>query len=112
VLITYRSDELHRSHPFLPTLQSWRRSGVAEVVKDAGGGRGAGSDLRLRGAARGLRAGENVVHSTLEAAMAQQLIEERPDSPGSDRWRPALTEEMIYTETVTPRHRCSTRSWT
>src|SRR4051795_1315909 len=33
VLITYRSDELHRRHPFVPTLQGWRRSGLAEVVE-------------------------------------------------------------------------------
>jgi predicted ATPase len=33
VLVTYRSDELHRKHPLVPTIQSWRRSGVAEVIK-------------------------------------------------------------------------------
>ena len=33
VLVTYRSDELHRTHPLLPTLQSWRPSGLAEVVE-------------------------------------------------------------------------------
>ena len=32
VLVTYRSDELHRRHPFLPTLRSWRRGEIAEVV--------------------------------------------------------------------------------
>ena len=33
IVATYRTDELHRRHPFLPTLQGWRRSGVAEVVE-------------------------------------------------------------------------------
>jgi class 3 adenylate cyclase len=32
-LVTYRSDELHRRHPFVPTLRAWRRSGVAQVVE-------------------------------------------------------------------------------
>lgn len=33
VLVTYRSDELHRKHPLVPTIQSWRRTGVAEVIE-------------------------------------------------------------------------------
>jgi class 3 adenylate cyclase len=33
VLVTFRRDELHRRHPFLPTLQGWRRAGVAEVME-------------------------------------------------------------------------------
>ena len=33
ILITYRSDELHRRHPFVPVLQGWRRSGLAEIVE-------------------------------------------------------------------------------
>jgi class 3 adenylate cyclase/tetratricopeptide (TPR) repeat protein len=33
VLVTYRSDELHRKHPLVPTIQNWRRSGVAEVIQ-------------------------------------------------------------------------------
>jgi class 3 adenylate cyclase len=33
IVVTYRSDELHRRHPFLPTLQGWRRSGVADVLE-------------------------------------------------------------------------------
>jgi predicted ATPase/class 3 adenylate cyclase len=32
LLLTYRSDELIRRHPLAPLLQTWRRSGVAEVV--------------------------------------------------------------------------------
>ncbi len=32
-LLTYRSDELHRRHPFVPTLQAWRRSGAAELIE-------------------------------------------------------------------------------
>jgi len=32
LLVTYRSDELDRRHPLTPLLQTWRRSGVAEVV--------------------------------------------------------------------------------
>jgi class 3 adenylate cyclase len=32
LLVTYRSDELDRRHPLTPLLQSWRRSGAAEVV--------------------------------------------------------------------------------
>jgi class 3 adenylate cyclase/tetratricopeptide (TPR) repeat protein len=32
VLVTFRSDELHRRHPLQPTLHAWRRSGVAEIV--------------------------------------------------------------------------------
>ncbi len=32
VLVTYRSDELDRRHPLAALMQTWRRSGVAEVV--------------------------------------------------------------------------------
>jgi class 3 adenylate cyclase/tetratricopeptide (TPR) repeat protein len=32
VLVTYRSDELHRRHPFVPTLRAWRRSGLARIL--------------------------------------------------------------------------------
>jgi class 3 adenylate cyclase len=32
-LVTYRSDELHRRHPFVPTLRAWRRSNLAQVVE-------------------------------------------------------------------------------
>ncbi len=32
LLLTYRSDELDRRHPLAPLLQSWRRSGVAQLV--------------------------------------------------------------------------------
>src|SRR5215208_5929269 len=194
VLITYRSDELHRRHPFVPTLQGWRRSGLAEVVELeplAAGGVGEmlqailGSkvvDPELRelmvertegnpfvleemlkeateGAATLNRAGsveltvdratipetvrdtillrlarlapehvgtleaaavlgrtfdyptlvavtqadEDTVQSALAEAVAQQLLEEHPERPGTYRWRHALTQEAIYTDTVTPR---------
>jgi class 3 adenylate cyclase len=43
------------------------------------------------------------VHSALETAVAEQLIEEDRDRPGRYRWRHALTQEAIYTEIVTPR---------
>ena len=33
IVVTYRTDELHRRHPFLPTLQGWRRSAVADVLE-------------------------------------------------------------------------------
>ena len=33
VLVTYRSDELHRRHPFVPTLRDWRRSDLADVLE-------------------------------------------------------------------------------
>jgi class 3 adenylate cyclase len=32
-LVTYRSDELHRRHPFVPTLRAWRRSGLARTIE-------------------------------------------------------------------------------
>ncbi|MEA2628225.1 MAG: hypothetical protein QOJ10_685 [Chloroflexota bacterium] len=32
ILGTYRSDEMHRKHPLLPTVQGWRRAGLVEVV--------------------------------------------------------------------------------
>jgi class 3 adenylate cyclase/tetratricopeptide (TPR) repeat protein len=32
LLVTYRSDELDRRHPMAPLLQTWRRTGVAELV--------------------------------------------------------------------------------
>jgi len=193
VLITYRSDELHRRHPFVPTLQGWKRSGLAEVVElqplaDAGVGEmlqailGAdqvdpalqelmlertegnpfvleemvkeategGGTLRASGApltvgdaaipetvrdtillrlarlapeyvetleaaaalgrtfdyavlAAVSESPEGTVQSALAEAVAQQLIEEHPDRPGRYRWRHALTQEAIYTDTVTPR---------
>ncbi|HEX3295017.1 MAG TPA: adenylate/guanylate cyclase domain-containing protein, partial [Solirubrobacterales bacterium] len=43
------------------------------------------------------------VHDALEAAMAQQLIEEDHGRPGRYSWRHALTQEAIYAEIVTPR---------
>ena len=46
---------------------------------------------------------EAVVHGAIDAAMAQQLLEEDPSHPGRYRWRHALTQEAIYTEIVTPR---------
>src|SRR5204863_1578933 len=48
-------------------------------------------------------ADEAAVQSALEVAIAQQLIEEQPERPGTYRWRHALTQEAIYTDTVTPR---------
>jgi class 3 adenylate cyclase len=193
-LITYRSDELHRRHPFVPTLQGWRRSGLAEVVEldplpDSGVGemlaailgteqvdpelrelmveRTEGNPFVLeemlkeatdsRGpiqpaAAIGLgvnsatipetvrdtillrlarlapehigtleaaavlgrtfdyptlaavaQADEPTVQSALGEAVAQQLLEENLNRPGTYRWRHALTQEAIYTDTVTPR---------
>ena len=33
LLVTYRSDELHRKHALLPVLQTWRRSRMAEIVE-------------------------------------------------------------------------------
>jgi predicted ATPase/class 3 adenylate cyclase len=33
VLGTYRRDEMHRKHPLLPTLQGWKRSGLAQTVE-------------------------------------------------------------------------------
>jgi len=30
---TYRTDELHRKHPLLPTIQGWRRAGLAQVIE-------------------------------------------------------------------------------
>ena len=46
---------------------------------------------------------EPVVHGAIDAAMAQQLLEEDPRHPGRYRWRHALTQEAIYAEIVTPR---------
>jgi class 3 adenylate cyclase len=200
VLVTYRSDELHRRHPFVPTLQGWRRSGLAEVVElqplaEEGVGQmlqailgadrvdpelrdlmlertegnpfvleemlkeateGGGSprprkawqldhgtipetvrDTILLRVARfapehagTLEAAaalgrtfdysvlaavsespEETVQSALAEAVAQQLLEEHPERPGRYRWRHALTQEAIYTDTVTPRrqaiHACA-----
>ncbi len=33
LLVTYRSDELHRKHALLPVLQTWRRSRTAEIIE-------------------------------------------------------------------------------
>lgn len=33
IVATYRSDELHRKHALLPTIQGWRRSGQVEMVE-------------------------------------------------------------------------------
>ena len=192
IVVTYRTDELHRRHPFLPTLQGWRRSGLAdvveleplseegvgemlaailgpgsvdrelhelmlertegnpfvleemlrEVVESSGSGGGVDRDavgktrlpesvrhailLRVQrlgdersavleaAAALGRSfdhgillevsgAPETTVHEALEAAVAQQLIEEDPGRPGRYSWRHALTQEAIYEEIVTPR---------
>src|SRR3954469_15397940 len=202
VLITYRSDELHRRHPFVPTLQGWRRSGLAEVVEleplaeggvdemlqailgadrvdaelrdlmlartegnpfvleemlkeatEGGGERRAGESSPLTLDNRAIPAtvrdtillrlarlapehvetleaaaalgrtfdysvlaevadsAQETVQSALAEAIAQQLLEEHPERPGRYRWRHALTQEAIYTDTVTPRrqalHACA-----
>ncbi len=192
IVVTYRTDELHRRHPFVPTLQGWRRSGLAdvleleplseegigemlaailgpdevdrelhelmlertegnpfvleemlrEVVESSASGDGvdreAVSRTRLPESVRQAillrvqRLGdesaavleaaaalgrvfdhatllavsgrpESTVHQALEAATAQQLIEEDPAHPGLYSWRHALTQEAIYAEIVTPR---------
>jgi predicted ATPase/class 3 adenylate cyclase len=195
VLCTYRSDELERRHPLVPTLQSWRRSGlaetialehltpfgVAEMIADIFDSDEVGDDFRdlmtertegnpfvleemlreaiergdvFRSADRWerrsldefeipetvrdtillrlgrmddahvevLRAGavlgrsfdyatlgavvaedEAAVDAALETALAQQLLEEDPGRLGAFRWRHALTQEAIYTDTVPPR---------
>jgi class 3 adenylate cyclase len=192
IVVTYRTDELHRRHPFLPTLQGWRRSGVADVLElepltEDGIGEmlaailgpdGVDQELHelmlertegnpfvleemLREVVESSASGDEVdpgavgrtqlpesvrqaillrvqrlgdelsavleaaaalgrsfdaetllavsgepattVHGALEAAMAQQLIEEDPSRPGRYSWRHALTQEAIYAETVTPR---------
>jgi class 3 adenylate cyclase len=33
IIATYRSDELHRKHALLPTIQGWRRAGQVEIVE-------------------------------------------------------------------------------
>jgi class 3 adenylate cyclase len=33
IVATYRSDELHRKHALLPTIQGWRRAGQVEIVE-------------------------------------------------------------------------------
>jgi len=196
VLCTYRSDELERRHPLLPTLQSWRRSGLAETValeplapsgvaemiasifgeeavadefRDLMAARTEGNPFVLEEMLREalergdvfrtehgwdrlavdqlqipetvrdtillrlgrmadehvdvLRAGavlgrsfdyptlsvvadrdERVIDAALEAALAQQLVEEEAEGlHGRLRWRHALTQEAIYTDTVLPR---------
>jgi class 3 adenylate cyclase len=191
IVVTYRADELHRRHPFLPTLQGWRRSGVAEILEleplsedgigemlaailgpdavdrelhelmlertegnpfvleemlrevvETSNGDGVDRDavgrtrlpesvrqailLRVQRLGDELAAvleaaaalgwsfdhgmllavsdkPESTVHDALEAATAQQLLEEDPAHPGRYSWRHALTQEAIYAETVTPR---------
>jgi class 3 adenylate cyclase/tetratricopeptide (TPR) repeat protein len=192
IVVTYRADELHRRHPFLPTLQGWRRSGVADIVEleplsEDGIGemlaailgpddvdpelhelmleRTEGNPFVLEEMLREVVEGsaspeglkpdavartrlpesvrqaillrvqrlgderaavleaaaalgrtfdhgtllevsgqpESTVHDALEAATAQQLLEEDPTRPGRYSWRHALTQEAIYAETVTPR---------
>jgi predicted ATPase len=33
ILATYRSDEMHRKHALLPTIERWRRSGQADLIE-------------------------------------------------------------------------------
>jgi predicted ATPase len=33
ILATYRTDEMHRKHALLPTIESWRRSGQVQLVE-------------------------------------------------------------------------------
>jgi predicted ATPase/class 3 adenylate cyclase len=71
--------------------------GVLETAAILGRGFDARTLLRVSGAP------ETVVHGAIEAAIAQQLLEEDPSHPGRYRWRHALTQEAIYAEIVTPR---------
>jgi class 3 adenylate cyclase len=192
VLATYRSDELHRRHPFLSILRAWRRAGLAEAIdleplpeggiaemvgsitgtgtvdpelvdllyertegnpffveemlSDAVSGLARGAALSraevdkvgipetvrdtilqrlarldpdrvaiLEAAAvlgRGFDyptllavsgADEAAVQAALEAAIAEQLVEDHPDGQGRYRWRHALTQEAIYESIVIPR---------
>ncbi|HYM96040.1 MAG TPA: AAA family ATPase, partial [Candidatus Sulfotelmatobacter sp.] len=45
VLATYRSDELHRKHALLPTIQGWRRSGNVQLIELAPLGSQAVADM-------------------------------------------------------------------
>ena len=195
LLLTYRTDELDRRHPLAPVLQSWRRSGTAELITLAPLDRGQIAEiisaildgeqvepefgelmyahtegnpfvleemlkevmdraevarpgdswqrhsleqLRIPDTVRDtillrfarldpaeaevLRAGavlgrafdyptllttsgapDAAVHRALEVGVAQQLLDELADSTASYRWRHALTQEAISTETVLPR---------
>ena len=33
MLATYRTDEMHRKHALLPSIQAWRRSGQAQLIE-------------------------------------------------------------------------------
>ena len=195
LLVTYRTDELDRRHPLAPVLQSWRRSGTAELVALAPldrdqiaeiisaildgeqvepefrelmyartegnpfvleemlkevidradvprsgdpGQRRSVDQLRIPDTVRDtillrfarldpaeaevLQAGavlgrtfdyptllatsgapEAAVHRALEVGVAQQLVDELADGTASYRWRHALTQEAVSTETVLPR---------
>jgi class 3 adenylate cyclase len=48
-------------------------------------------------------ADEHAVFAALDAAVSQQLLEEDPDAAGRYRWRHALTQEAIASDTVLPK---------
>ncbi len=71
------------------------------AVLEAGAVIGRGFDYPLLLAVS--EADKGVAQAALEAAIAQQLLEEHPDYPGRYRWRHALTEEAIHDGVVSPR---------
>jgi hypothetical protein len=86
VVVTYRSDELHRRHPLRPLLTSWERDRSIDRIelrrfRQGRGGRPAARDPR-----RGARAGRH--RHGLRPLRGQRLPGRGAGRDGQDAWRP------------------------
>jgi class 3 adenylate cyclase len=108
LLVTYRSDELDRRHPLAPVLQSWRRSGTAELVTLAPLDRGQIAEI-----ISAIRGGEQVEPEFCELMYArtegnpfvlEEMLKEMIDRADGERfgrgWQPRSVEQLRIPDTV------------
>jgi class 3 adenylate cyclase len=108
LVLTYRSDELDRRHPLAPVLQSWRRSGTAELITLAPLDRG-----QIAEVISAILDGEPVEPEFCELMYArsegnpfvvEEMLKEVLDSAGTqgsaDGWQRRALEQLGIPETV------------
>src|SRR5207247_2257892 len=105
MLATYRTDEMHRKHALLPSIQTWRRSGQAQLMEvevlSAASAIGLTFDVATLAAVAGKP--EAAVAVALESCVTNQLLEEADRAAGRYCFRHALTREAVYEDIVATR---------
>lgn len=108
LLLTYRSDELDRRHPFAPLLQTWRRSGVAELValsplgqSEIGEMIAATLDERpVEPQFRDLMCARSEGNPFVLEEMLREAIDRGDGSGADEAWQRRAVEELRIPETV------------